>query len=142
MTDRSAEVDAITGGQPMPERPVQTCAIQARRRHQPDLGLPEGIVDHLLFDQDESHTGGALCGNIGVTFPMHRFEPIGDANRHALLKTSRCTAQTNATQPRLRRSKCRERSRHGTVDDSEQIAGHCRVGVEAEEHVARHHGVS
>jgi hypothetical protein len=40
---RAAEVDAITGGQSMPERPVQTCAIQARRRHEPDLGLPEGI---------------------------------------------------------------------------------------------------
>ena len=75
ITGRSVEVDAITGGQPVPECPVQTCAIQARRRHEPDLGLPEGIVDHLLFDQ-----------------------PIGDAKRHPLLKTSRCTAQTNAAQ--------------------------------------------
>ena len=94
ITDRAAEIDAITGAQSMPERPVQTCAIQARRRHEPDLGLLEGIVDHLLFDQDESRTGGALGRNIGVTFSMHGFQPIGDANRHALLKTSRCTAQT------------------------------------------------
>jgi hypothetical protein len=47
-------------------------------------GLPESIVDHLLFDQDESRAGEALCGNIGVTLPMHRFMPIGDANRHVL----------------------------------------------------------
>ncbi|MGC1410513.1 MAG: hypothetical protein WA864_16410 [Acetobacteraceae bacterium] len=66
-------------------------------------GLPESIVDHLLFDQDESRTGEALCGNIGVTLPMHRFMPIGDANSHALLKTSGCTAQTNTAQPRSQR---------------------------------------
>ena len=53
----------------------QTCAIQARRRHEPDLGLPEGIVDHLLFDQDESRTGGALGRNTGVTFPMLKASP-------------------------------------------------------------------
>ena len=47
--------------------------------------------------------------------------PRADRRREppCLVETSRCTAQTNATQPRLRRSKCRERSRHGTVDDSE-----------------------
>ena len=125
----------------MSERPVQTRAVQTGCRHEPDLRPSEGILDHLLLDQDECGTRRALRGDIGVTLPMHLIEPISDAGRHALLKASRCGAKTNAAQPRLCRPKRRERSRHGAVDDIEQIAGQCRVGVEAEEHVARHHGV-
>jgi hypothetical protein len=40
----------------MSERPVQTRAVQTGRRHEPDLGPSEGILDHLLLDQDESST--------------------------------------------------------------------------------------
>ena len=54
VTDQSVEVDAITGRQPVPESAAQSRAAEACCRHQPDLGLSEGIVDHLLFDQDES----------------------------------------------------------------------------------------
>jgi exodeoxyribonuclease V alpha subunit len=37
----------------------------------PDLGLAEGVVDHLLFDQDESHAGGAIR-DVQVLCPMNR----------------------------------------------------------------------
>ena len=61
--------------------------------------------------------------------------------RHALLEAFRCAAETDAAEPRVRRTKRHERGRHGAVDDVEQIAGQRRIGVEAEEHVGRHHGV-
>ena len=46
----------------MPERPVQTCAIR-----------PAVAASRISVSRKASH----------------RFEPIGDANRHALLKTPR-----------------------------------------------------
>ena len=125
----------------MPERPVQTRAAQARRRHEPDLGLSEGILDHLLLDQDESGTRRALCGDIGVTLP-------GASHRADQRRVPPCLAESFSMHredqrraAEVGRPKRRERGRHGAVDDVEQIAGQRRVGVEAEEHVARHHGV-
>jgi hypothetical protein len=115
--NRAVEVDAIAGSQSMPERHGQTRGVQTGGRHKPDLGPSEGILDHLLLDQDESSTRGALRGYIGVTLPVHLIKPIRNAGRHALLKPPRCTAKTSAAQPRLCRPKRRERSRHGAVDD-------------------------
>src|SRR5215467_687102 len=38
-------------------------------------------------------------------------------------------------------AKIDEGGRHRTVDDAEQIAGHGRVSLKAEKHIARHHKV-
>ena len=61
----------IAGRQSLPERAPRACPAKTGDRHEPDLGIPESILDHFLLDQDEVGPRRALRDDMSITLVMH-----------------------------------------------------------------------